>query len=96
MKKFRRNLLHDSQRYADPMTFNPDRFIATPTHPSEHDPRDFAFGFGRRKCPGIFFAEASIFAAISLTLTVYNITEAPGESSGPVDPAAQGSGNMIR
>ena len=42
------DLLHDPKTYADPMTFNPDRFIATPGREVERDPRDFAFGFGRR------------------------------------------------
>lgn len=42
------NLLHDPQTYADPTTFNPDRFIATSEREAERDPRDFAFGFGRR------------------------------------------------
>ena len=41
-------LLHDENVYANPMEFNPDRFIAAPGRPEERDSRDFAFGFGRR------------------------------------------------
>ena len=49
------DLLHDPKTYADPMTFNPDRFIATPGREAERDPRDFAFGFGRRCVSSIGF-----------------------------------------
>jgi hypothetical protein len=45
---FQRGLLHDPRTYDDPMTFNPDRFIAKPGHQPETDPRKFAFGIGRR------------------------------------------------
>ena len=43
-----RKILHDPELYSDPMTFNPGRFIAPPDKEAERDPRDFAFGFGRR------------------------------------------------
>ncbi|KAI0751468.1 cytochrome P450 [Daedaleopsis nitida] len=89
------NLLHDPQRYADPMTFNPDRFIATAEREAERDPRDFAFGFGRRKCPGIFFAEASIFAAVTMTLQLYNIEKAVDAHGNVIEPATEGSGSLI-
>jgi cytochrome P450 len=35
---------HDENAYADPMTFNPDRFLGPKPEP---DPMDFVFGFGR-------------------------------------------------
>ena len=41
-------MLHDPETYREPFAFNPDRFLATPTHESERDPRHIAFGFGRR------------------------------------------------
>ncbi|KDQ54081.1 hypothetical protein JAAARDRAFT_196846 [Jaapia argillacea MUCL 33604] len=45
-------ILHDHQVYANPMDFNPDRFLSAPGHDAEVDPRSFCFGFGRRICPG--------------------------------------------
>ncbi|RDX53248.1 cytochrome P450 [Lentinus brumalis] len=89
------NLLHDPQRYADPMTFNPDRFIATAGKEAERDPRDFAFGFGRRRCPGIFFAEASIFAACSMSLHLYTISKAVDEEGNIIEPNTEGSETLI-
>ena len=53
-----RNLLHDPHVYADPMTFNPDRFMTTADKEAERDPRDFAFGFGRRYAPTLSCRQA--------------------------------------
>ncbi|KAI0723015.1 cytochrome P450 [Earliella scabrosa] len=89
------NILHDPQAYRDPMTFNPDRYIATPEREAERDPRDFAFGFGRRKCPGIFFAEASIFAVVAMALQLYNIEKAADATGNVIEPAMEGSGTLI-
>ena len=41
-------MLHDPETYSDPFTFNPERFVASPGHEPEKDPRTMVFGFGRR------------------------------------------------
>ncbi|KAI9001296.1 cytochrome P450 [Trametes punicea] len=87
-------ILHDPQTYSDPTRFNPDRFIPSDSVEAERDPRDFCFGFGRRKCPGIVFAEASIFAACSMTLAVYNISKEVRNGQ-VVQPLIEGTGALI-
>lgn len=47
-----RAVMHDPELYPDPFTFSPDRFTASNTS-RQPDPRQFAFGFGKRACPGI-------------------------------------------
>ena len=42
-----RQMLHDPDSYANPLEFNPGRFLGD--HP-EPDPRGTAFGHGRRVC----------------------------------------------
>jgi cytochrome P450 len=43
------SLARDGDIYPDPLEFRPERFLG----PSPQvDPRKFAFGFGRRACPG--------------------------------------------
>ncbi|PVI03088.1 cytochrome P450 [Periconia macrospinosa] len=64
---------HDPTVYPDPMTFNPDRHITTPTHKAEPDPRTFTFGFGKRICPGRYVADNAIFMTIAQTLSCFNI-----------------------
>ncbi|OJJ77731.1 hypothetical protein ASPBRDRAFT_36992 [Aspergillus brasiliensis CBS 101740] len=64
---------HDPTSYHNPESFNPDRFLgATP----EPDPRLYAFGFGRRICPGRLLAEKSIYLTVARALAVLNIRKA--------------------
>ncbi|GES60447.1 cytochrome P450 [Aspergillus terreus] len=65
--------LHDPAVYHDPMTFNPERFLGSTPEP---DPRKFAFGFGRRVCPGKVLAEANAFLAVAMSLAVFRIRDA--------------------
>ena len=45
---------HDEDKFAEPNVFNPDRFLDLVSHQgahtlkSDHDPKSFVFGFGRR------------------------------------------------
>lgn len=61
----------DKQHYHDPESFKPERFLGD--NP-ELNPRTFVYGFGRRRCPGIELAEASIYIAISMILAVFEIS----------------------
>lgn len=55
------------------MTFNPERFLETETHPAEIDPHNLAFGFGRRICPGRGFADSTIFLTVVRSLQAFRI-----------------------
>ncbi|KAK1216462.1 hypothetical protein PQX77_020931 [Marasmius sp. AFHP31] len=68
------NMAHDPNVYKDPFTFNPDRFLATPDHVPEKDPRDLVFGFGRRICPGRVLADASVFISCASLLACFDIS----------------------
>ncbi len=41
-------MLHDERVYPEPARFNPDRFLEGEGRTPQQDPRDIAFGFGRR------------------------------------------------
>ena len=43
-----REIAHNPERYPDPMSFKPERFLKTEVHEPELDPRSYAFGYGRR------------------------------------------------
>ncbi|KAI0693296.1 cytochrome P450 [Cerioporus squamosus] len=69
--------LHDPETYPDPERFMPERFLRDgKLDPEVCDPARFAFGSGRRKCPGRFFADASIFINVAMILHVFNISPA--------------------
>ncbi|PWY82348.1 flavonoid 3-hydroxylase [Aspergillus eucalypticola CBS 122712] len=61
---------HDPANYHNPEAFNPDRFLGATPQP---DPRLYAFGFGRRICPGRLLAEKSIFLTVARALAVLDI-----------------------
>ncbi|OCH95985.1 cytochrome P450 [Obba rivulosa] len=86
--------LHDRQLYTDPYEFNPDRFIAQPGRDAEQDPREFAFGFGRRICPGLHLADASIFLSCAMSLAAFKISKVV-EDGKVIEPAIEYTSGTI-
>ncbi|KXN84793.1 O-methylsterigmatocystin oxidoreductase [Leucoagaricus sp. SymC.cos] len=70
-------ILRDPTNYAEPEKLLPERFLTS----NFIDPRTFAFGYGRRVCPGGQFAEEMIFMAVATILSVYDITGGPAAPS---------------
>ncbi|KAK7043906.1 hypothetical protein VNI00_008072 [Paramarasmius palmivorus] len=84
-------MLHDPEVYPEPSVFKPERFLkadGTP-NPDAKDPGAFAFGFGRRICPGRFLSDTSLFTVITSVLSVYDILPPLDEQGNPikVEPA---------
>ncbi|KAJ6255808.1 hypothetical protein Dda_9418 [Drechslerella dactyloides] len=69
----------DPKTYSDPEQFKPERFLG-PQAEEELDPQKFAFGFGRRICPGRYSADANMFLMIAQSLAVFDIQK-------KIDPA---------
>ncbi|KZT12902.1 cytochrome P450 [Laetiporus sulphureus 93-53] len=65
--------LHDTRTYSSPSEFMPERYLPAQDKVPEQDPRAFVFGFGRRSCPGLQFADASIFVSCAMSLAVFEI-----------------------
>ncbi|KAL6856627.1 cytochrome P450 [Trichoderma novae-zelandiae] len=64
--------LHDPKAYLNPMAFDADRFLAPRNKPEVAG----MFGYGRRLCPGRFFALEILFTNVSQTLAVCTISRA--------------------
>ncbi|KAI0714199.1 CyP450 monooxygenase [Cerioporus squamosus] len=76
----------DPAVYPDPETFNPERFLQNGRlHVEGQDPANFAFGFGRRVCPGRLFGEASLFILCASILSVFSIGAPLDKDGRPVD-----------
>lgn len=82
-------LLHDPDTYRDPMAFMPERFLGAAP---ELDPSKIAFGYGRRICPGILVAEATIFITVAATLAAFSIRPAQNGGAPSLPPVRQTSG----
>lgn len=76
---------HDPQTYQNPESFDPTRFLGDNNRAKETDPRDYLFGFGRRTCPGIHLAEATMWLACASVLASFDIRP-PEENGEPVLP----------
>ncbi|EMD35757.1 hypothetical protein CERSUDRAFT_115706 [Gelatoporia subvermispora B] len=79
-------MLRDPSIYANPDEFTPERFLEFSGHEQELDPRPMVFGFGRRACPGIHMANASIFLAASSILATFNIRKAKDNAGKEIEP----------
>ncbi|KAG9317635.1 cytochrome P450 [Chiua virens] len=83
-------MLHDPRTYAEPSEFNPERFLARDGKEAELDPRSICFGFGRRICPGMHLADASVWISTAMSvaaLDVSKIVENGVEITPDVDPS---------
>ncbi|TBU61428.1 cytochrome P450 [Dichomitus squalens] len=64
----------DEADYPGPERFYPERWLRDGIlNPDVRDPLNFAFGFGRRICPGLHFADAGLFIIFASVLHVVRI-----------------------
>lgn len=83
---------HDPAVYPDPYVFDPARFLGPSPAP---DPLDYAFGFGRRICPGKTLAESIVWLTIAKALAVYDITKGKDQDGREIDPEARFTSGVI-
>ncbi|KAI1789418.1 cytochrome P450 [Ganoderma leucocontextum] len=73
------SMLHDPKVFVEPERFMPERYLdkdgALRELERHEDPSVIGFGFGRRICPGMFFAMNSIFIGITTMLYVFDISK---------------------
>lgn len=62
-----RQILHDPDSYTDPLEFSPERFLGEEPEP---DPREIAFGYGRRICECFCFVAFAHLATLDCALRV--------------------------
>ncbi|KAK7062271.1 cytochrome P450 [Favolaschia claudopus] len=77
-------ILHDPELYPDPFVFDPARFFSGSGSASaglsaragQPDPYAYVWGFGRRRCPGIQFAEPALLLAMACILHTFVLQSA--------------------
>ncbi|KAJ3549201.1 hypothetical protein NMY22_g974 [Coprinellus aureogranulatus] len=77
-------MTHDPEIYDEPMTFKPERFGNSDT--DMRQVHDLVFGFGRRTCPGMHFAEGTIFSIMATTFATCDVLPELDESGKPIFP----------
>ncbi|KAB5591581.1 Cytochrome P450 family protein [Ceratobasidium theobromae] len=83
------SMSRDEQVYNDPNSFDPSRFL------DPNVPQIPAFGFGRRLCPGIHFAEASIFITVASLLAAFRMTKEKDENGQDITPSTEGIAESV-
>ncbi|CAE6444274.1 unnamed protein product [Rhizoctonia solani] len=79
----------DEAVYEDPENFEPDRFLDPSVPPVP------GFGWGRRKCPGVHFAEISLFLGVSSLLTTYTFSRKKDRDGKEIIPIIEGASNSL-
>ncbi|GAB1524495.1 hypothetical protein RhiTH_007649 [Rhizoctonia solani] len=82
-------ITRDESVYFDPEKFNPDRFL------DPHVPHAPVFGWGRRKCPGIHFGEASLFITIASLLATFTFSKKKDSSGHYIEPVIENTSDSI-
>jgi cytochrome P450 len=86
-------MLHDDSIYPESLKFNPTRFIGKQPQP---DPKELAFGRGRRVCPGQHIAEASIFIQVASVLATFDIRRDVDEKGQEIEPEVGFTSAIVR
>ncbi|CAK5282546.1 unnamed protein product [Mycena citricolor] len=103
-------MMHDGERYPDPMTFRPERFLGAE---AQADPRQVVFGYGRRSvpsirslmkwlthtvsiCPGQQLADSMLFLTCAAVLSTLTISPVLDDDGRPVMLTLGGTTQVVR
>ncbi|KAH7335709.1 cytochrome P450 [Rhizoctonia solani] len=82
-------IARDELLYKDPEVFDPDRYL------DPNVPVAPVFGWGRRKCPGSHFAEASVFLAVASLLAMFTFSKRKGPDGNEITPKIEPGPNAL-
>ncbi|KAF8904754.1 cytochrome P450 [Gymnopilus junonius] len=91
-------MVRDETLYPNPEEFLPERFLADDDEllKKRKNPRNFVFGFGRRRCPGANLVEQSIWILIASMIAALDISKAQDEKGAYIEPEIIFDDNIFR
>ena len=92
-------MLRDETVYPRPDEFVPERYLeraADEATAKRRDPRNYVFGFGRRKCPGLHLIDESLWIVMATMLATTDLSMEVDESGNVVRPDVSFDNSVFR
>ena len=90
-------MTRNATMYPSPSTFDPERFFGPEKMASEACQQvEAVFGFGRRICPGRFFAEANIWILMTNLIATMDLGKAVDEKGTEIGVSGEYVGSFVR
>ncbi|CAE6473677.1 unnamed protein product [Rhizoctonia solani] len=83
------SMSRDETVYPNPESFDPERFSDSQL------PQIPVFGWGRRRCPGAPFGEASVFVSIASILATFTFSSVKDSKRGEIDAKLENTSNAL-
>ncbi|KAF9506705.1 hypothetical protein BS47DRAFT_1385443 [Hydnum rufescens UP504] len=83
----------DEKLYQSPEAFIPERFEG---EKAALDPHQIVFGYGKRICPGLHFADAIVWMTITSLLATVHFSKVRDELGNEITPVPEYSGGLVR
>ncbi|KAH8103320.1 cytochrome P450 [Cristinia sonorae] len=91
-------MLRNPDVYPNPEQFKPERFMVEVDDATmkRRDPRNYVFGFGRRRCPGLHLIEQSLWIVMTSMIASFDIRKAKDEAGKVVEPEIMFENSVFR
>ncbi|KAF9557276.1 cytochrome P450 [Agrocybe pediades] len=91
-------MVRDEKLYPKPEEFMPERFLVDMDEQTKKrmNPRNFVFGFGRRRCPGANLVEQSVWILIASMIATLDISKAVDDRGKVIEPEIIFDDNIFR
>jgi len=90
-------ILHDPDVYPEPMSFKPERYFNEEGKLDyvAIDPARYSFGYGRRICAGVHYAENTLWITIAQLLATFDIRHAVDKHGRVIEAKLEASSGII-
>ncbi|KLO10252.1 cytochrome P450 [Schizopora paradoxa] len=90
------SIANNPEVYPNPSQFKPERWLPGGVNEKSVRPINYAFGFGRRICPGRFWVEHMLFITAASLFATFNIERALGANGKPVPLEGHNEWSIVR